>query len=373
MYKIQQESIKMIINEIIDDLRSRIVRGEYAPGSQLERRAELLKQCGASNVTVQRAISQLRKEGFLESRGSKGMYVVNNPPHTSRFALVLPPRRQHGQENNDPRWNALEIAADELVQKFPTYHIEQYLIDSNGGNKQFEYQRLLNDLKLGRLAGTLLPTPFPRELMEPLSHYPLILQEPLYENIVPAVIYLYDYNAMTELAADILLARGCRRIALLISSETNPMLVSQLERTWLRRSPETRPEWFQGLYIELRQMRWNARIIKLMFSPNNASVPDGLIVLNEKSTPDIVEALHGMGFFPGENIHIVAHRNLPFVTPRLDKIDYVAFNNSQLLQNGVEAITRYRTLNLEKERLIAPEYVPAGGLPILKSIPVTRS
>lgn len=361
----------MIINEIIDDLRNRIVRGEYAPGCPLERRSELLKQCGASNVTVQRAISQLRKEGFLESRGSKGMYVVSNPPHTSRFALVLPPRRQNGQENNDPRWNALEIAAEEILQNFPAYRIEQYLIDRNGGNEQPEYQRLLNDLKLGRLAGTLLPVPFPKPLLEPLSHYPLVLQEPLHQNLVPAVVYLYDYDAMTKLAVDILLARGCRRIALLISSATNPVLGSQLERIWMQRSPETRPEWFQGVYVEPQQMRWNSRIVKLMFSSNNALIPDGLIILNEKSTPDIVEVLNAMGFFPGENIHVVAHRNLPFVTQRLDKIDYVAFNNSLLLQQGVKAITQYRSLNLTGERFVPPEYVPASGLPQIKDIPVS--
>lgn len=360
----------MIINEVIDELRSRIVRGEYAPGCQLERRSELLKQCGASNVTVQRAISQLRKEGFLESRGSKGMYVVSNPPHTSRFALVLPSRRQNGEENNDPRWNALEAAATEIALNVSPYRIEYYLIDCNSGSEQLDYQRLLNDLRQGRLAGTILPVPLPCELMEPLSHYPLILQEPRYENMVPAITFLYDYTAMTELAADVLLKRGCRRIALLISSTTNAMLVAQLERVLLRRSPECRPEWFQGISTDSRQMRWNSRIIKLMFSDNTALVPDGIIVLNEKSTPDIINALNEMGYFPGENIHVVAHRNLPFVTPRIKNIDYVAFNNSLMLRQSIEAISKYHSAEQKSELFVEPEYVPALGLPALKDIPV---
>ena len=77
-------------DEIIEHLKSRILSGEIPAGSFLPHRAELLEYCGASNVTVQRAVNHLVEAGFLCSCGSRGIMVSKTPPHRFRFGILIP-------------------------------------------------------------------------------------------------------------------------------------------------------------------------------------------------------------------------------------------------------------------------------------------
>ena len=81
----------MRTEEIIQDLRRRIIGGEFAVSGTLPRRHLLLEHYDASNMTVQRAINQLAEEGFLVSRGSKGIFLSATPPNRFRYALVVQP------------------------------------------------------------------------------------------------------------------------------------------------------------------------------------------------------------------------------------------------------------------------------------------
>jgi DNA-binding transcriptional MocR family regulator len=76
--------------QIVSYLQQRIVSGDLGPLTRLPTRRDLAEQFDDSPVTVQQALDQLLRGGFVESRGGKGTFVVPHPPHLSHYALVFP-------------------------------------------------------------------------------------------------------------------------------------------------------------------------------------------------------------------------------------------------------------------------------------------
>lgn len=62
---------------IADDLRRRIERGEFAPGSRLPTKVELMAQHHVAVNTVERAIAELRNDGLIETTQGAGMFVTD--------------------------------------------------------------------------------------------------------------------------------------------------------------------------------------------------------------------------------------------------------------------------------------------------------
>jgi GntR family transcriptional regulator len=63
--------------EIAEDLRRRIVEGEFAPGSRLPSEADLCSHYRVSRVTVRTAAKALESQGLVDIRHGSGMYVVD--------------------------------------------------------------------------------------------------------------------------------------------------------------------------------------------------------------------------------------------------------------------------------------------------------
>lgn len=122
--------------QIAADLRDQIMRGDLAPGNQLPSTAELVARYAAANATVQRALSTLKAEGFLDSRVGKGVYVRDREPFViDASAYIAPePGKFHYQlvavEEVDPPADVvealeLEPGARAIVRRRILVHDEQ--------------------------------------------------------------------------------------------------------------------------------------------------------------------------------------------------------------------------------------------------------
>ncbi len=60
---------------IADDIRSKIANGDYAEGAKLPATPELAETYGVAKMTVQNAITELRKAGILSAQQGRGTYV----------------------------------------------------------------------------------------------------------------------------------------------------------------------------------------------------------------------------------------------------------------------------------------------------------
>ncbi len=66
-----------LARQIAEDLRRRIVAGEFSPGSRLPSEADLCEHYRVSRVTVRTAAKSLESQGLVDIRHGSGMFVVD--------------------------------------------------------------------------------------------------------------------------------------------------------------------------------------------------------------------------------------------------------------------------------------------------------
>ena len=76
--------------EIVQDIRRMILSRKLAPSAQLPTVAEMEERYGAARVTVQRAVTYLRKQGFVNTKSRHGIFVAQDPPCLCNLGLVRP-------------------------------------------------------------------------------------------------------------------------------------------------------------------------------------------------------------------------------------------------------------------------------------------
>lgn len=64
--------------QLADDLRHAIISGERPAGERIASVRELAADAKVNPNTMQRALSELEREGLIETRGTTGKYVTDN-------------------------------------------------------------------------------------------------------------------------------------------------------------------------------------------------------------------------------------------------------------------------------------------------------
>ncbi|MFA5206338.1 MAG: GntR family transcriptional regulator [Lentisphaeria bacterium] len=336
----------MQVAVIIQDLRRRIVTGEYAPGAQIPLRQSLLKTYGASMCTVQRAVNHLLEEGFLEGHGSKGMFVPACPPHRFQIGITFPVVKSDRNVPWDSHWQALEQAAAAFHAADPRYTFKIYY--GMGINQDEETKRqLLDDLHGDRLAG-LLVLEYARIfnlLRQELPKIPVVIFVEA-EAATPAkprpVEISHDYVQMFSMAVDHLRSRGRKRIAVVTNTELPTDRLPKFRKILREAGVVTRPEWMQGVCLCQESIPWTANVVKGLFSPNLKDKPDSLIILNENLTATATRALAELDLIPGQDIDVVSHSNFPTAGTPLKGVSRVGFDAHEGLATAIRLISRAR-------------------------------
>ena len=69
---------KPVYMQIVDVIMSRISSGEYPPGSRLPSVRELAAEARVNPNTMQRALAEIERNGFICSQRTAGKFVTNN-------------------------------------------------------------------------------------------------------------------------------------------------------------------------------------------------------------------------------------------------------------------------------------------------------
>ena len=122
--------------QVVAEIKSRIERGEYPPGSLLPSEHQLVTDFGVSRPTIVKALSALRQDGWIDTQQGRGSFVRGRP------ALA-------GAERTRPAEAVLELPeaslSGELVQagvKLAPGYVTR-LLGLEPGAKAFVRQRLL--------------------------------------------------------------------------------------------------------------------------------------------------------------------------------------------------------------------------------------
>jgi GntR family transcriptional regulator len=159
--------------QVVDEIKRRIEKGDYPPGSLLPSEHQLVQDFGVSRPTIVKALSALRQENWIETQQGRGSFVRGRP------ALAQ-------AERTRPAQNVLELPeaqlAGDLVHagvKVAPPHVAA-LLGLETGAKAFLRQRVLSEdgepvelasawLPLELAAGTDLASP--NLIDESISHH----------------------------------------------------------------------------------------------------------------------------------------------------------------------------------------------------------
>ncbi len=124
--------------QVVAEIKKRIERGAYPPGTLLPSEHQLVSEFGVSRPTIVKSLSVLRQDGWIETQQGKGSFVRGRP------ALA-------DVERTRPAHDVIELTeaelAGELVQagvKLAPRHIVA-LLGLEAGSRAFVRQRLLTD------------------------------------------------------------------------------------------------------------------------------------------------------------------------------------------------------------------------------------
>jgi DNA-binding GntR family transcriptional regulator len=137
--------------QVVSEIKRRIERGTYPPGSLLPSEHQLVAEFGVSRPTIVKSLSALRQDGWIDTQQGKGSFVRGRP------ALA-------GAERSRPADGVLETAeselSGELVQagvKMAPAHVTA-LLGLKPGARAFVRQLLLSeDGEPAELASAWLP------------------------------------------------------------------------------------------------------------------------------------------------------------------------------------------------------------------------
>ncbi len=323
---------------LLEHLRGGIVRGAFAPGSRLPRRAELQQKFSMSKETVQQAFNRLRTDGFVEVRHRDGTFVVPRPPHLHRYGLVFP----HRHSDTQPWSRYLTALAKEASalesdsqRQLPRFYDATSLGDL-GGN----YAELLDSVLNHRVAGLifltqpshLFDTPVVNEhgipraaIMHPDAYFPQPIRA-----VYP------DWLSFYRKALRHLHDQGCRKVALLTHGNDTGTFESFARET-AEMGMTTAKKWMQLAH------GGNAyNIASLLMQGNSEHRPDGLILADDNLVEDAARGLLESNIRVDEDLHVVAHCNWPDRPPCPIPATWLGFSAKLLLRHCVESIDRQR-------------------------------
>ncbi len=323
-----------IVTELLDAIRA----GRLGAGSRMPTRAELQKQHGVSSVTVQRALDRLISDGFVIPRGRHGTFVVDRPPHTCTYGLVIP--RRQGEDGWVRFWTALGNEAVALTRQGSVTVERYYGID--GHQDGDDWRRLLHDLSAQRLAGLLLATVPANGLSETLmmsADLPriAITLRPERHDFTPLLL---DTVSFVDRALEHLHSLGRTRIAMLGVPGHPPEFHKRFAEGLRRHGMNTRPFWFQQVTPSTPEPARN--IAHLLLHPGQRDRPDALIITDDNLVEHATAGIISAGIHVPDDCALVAHCNFPWPTPSVLPARRLGYDAREVLRTAMNAIAAIR-------------------------------
>lgn len=335
-------------------IRSDIMEGRFAGGSQLPTFDGLVAELGLSRATMQLVIKELKDDGFVTSVHRSGLFAAPHPPHTHRFGLVF------SEAPGSPFWNrfwrvllaesAVVAGQREGVEIVPYFRVR-------AGSDAPDKGRLLDDVRNHRLAGVVVTagTGFLFDHPEVgragvpcvgINHLPSEAQG---FPVVNTADGLFMKKALAWLAT-----KGRRRVAVLAmrpladAEERDRLTVEDCASEGL----ETRPHWLCPVGNEHKgQVRV---VVRLLLDYPETERPDCLIVATDNLVEEALRAIHESGVVVGRDIDVVAHCNWPWPVESPLPIARLGFHSHQVLNIALDSIRALRRGETPASKTLIP-------------------
>jgi hypothetical protein len=319
---------------ILDDLRSRIVKGTLAPGTQLSTWDELKARYKVARTTIRSALNSLRNDGFIESSSTRGMYVTQFPPHLNRYAIVFP-----GKPNGVvwlKFWEALGQEMSRLGDQHGVSAVSYHQIRAVPGNEPFN--DLFQQCTRQCFAGVLIVAGAgATELIEALSpHVPATLISAGPEKTRYPTVGV-DIETFRQRSIERLISLGRKKIAIL---NANPAENVSYEKLLLKERIRARAGWLLTANPDRPKSATN--IMSLLFDRDFKSRPDALVISDDNLVVDALGGIISSGTRIPEDLEIVAHCNWGLENGVPVPVHHLGFDAKEVIRLSISNINKAR-------------------------------
>ena len=324
---------------ILKTLRGRIFRGDWGCGHRLPPHRELAREFGVSLLTLQRALDQLGREGFVVTSGRRGTFVADAPPSLHRYGLALPTEAV-GEDGHGPRSAFRAALLNEMlrVQQTTERRIAVYY-GIDGHTDAEDYQRLLADLDAHRLSGLVMVDPSTLAGTPVLDYdIPMATLGGNHRDGIQVPAVWMNRPAARTRACELLRANGCQRVAILTIDEAGVSVVHQLRDMLAEHGLSTEPGWIQGL--DPYYAHWAEGWVQLLMRADDR--PDGLIITDDHLVDHAVRGLVRAGVRVPDALQVVGHCNFPSGDAPALPIQRIGFDVRHVVAGLFDLLDRQR-------------------------------
>jgi len=321
---------------VANTLRFDIVAGVFTRGSRMPSHSQLIERFGVSGATIQHAMNQLVRDGFLYTLPRKGTFVVPDPPHLCHYAITF--HTQPSQPSWPNFWVALSREAMAIQQAGSRQLSMFYGI--HGWSPGSDYSKLVDLARRHQVAG-LLFTSSPHSLVgTPLLSEPgiprvALTSETKYEG-VSAVDLEFDSLARQIAYA---LPAGARRVALITTpSFPNDSLKAILAQ--YAEGIETRSEWTMAVRVE--DAAWARNTAQMLMLADRRRRPNVVIITDDNLVPHATAGIAASGLCVPDDVQVIANTCFPWPTVSAVPVRRIGYDVRLILQTFIELIDTKR-------------------------------
>jgi DNA-binding LacI/PurR family transcriptional regulator len=289
---------------IAEKIRSKVIRGEWAPGSRLPNRNDIISEIGSNTKVVQSAIHQLVDEGFLEVGARKlGTRVALNPPHLTRYYLIFP--------DTPKNWDHFRKALAEAAEALSGETCEFICFYGLGGQRDVaDYQKMIADVQNKSVAGLIFTSSAEEFAGTPLLDTPRIPRVAISSGwTLPGVPKVkLDIQDFVCRAVQHLAGQGRKRLALLAP---NTGLAETFRQALAEHNLDPNEVFIQYPRPNFKESARSA--VQLLLTLPKQSRPDGLIIADDNLIEGAVESLTGKRIPVPDELSLVTMNNFPHI------------------------------------------------------------
>ena len=326
---------------VLGDLRCRIVEGEFAAGSRLPTRSDLLEYYKTTPVTIQRVFDSLIADGFVEAHGRAGTFVCDQPPHLGRYVIFFPPRAHVDSELDSILWQAMINQGKDLARaNGRRVEVFDWSDASQDAAKNLEFT---NSVLEHQVAGLIFPSHPAYFLDLPVMHVKGIPRVALMSEAIPGrVLAVRMGGDYLRRALDHLKTEGCSRVAMLSSPGwlSTPDLQNELCSAVAERGMTCPDLWRQA--VDIHNPIGARNVTRLLFEGNPDNRPDALLILDDNLVEAATRGLAESELSVPGDVTVIAHANFPELAKAHVPVTRLGYDIREILRLCMDLIDRQR-------------------------------
>jgi DNA-binding LacI/PurR family transcriptional regulator len=322
--------------EIENSIAQLIFEEKWCPEDRIPIREELMKKFSSSRATVQKAMENLQREGFIEALGKSGTFVSQKPPNLYTIGVVFPVNNPDSSDW-DSLWSIIMTQKNEL-EELTGRQLRFYYLNKENPSCP-EHTRLLDDVSNSRISGVFFPYPPSLDILNEITAYKapvvaLTIKET--KNYPDGVACVWsDYKSFIDKSLDFFEEKGREKIAMLANTKLPFPYVSHFLTEAEKRGFKSDEAWTQGISLDSFSRPWTSRLVKLLIQEGPNGRPDGIIIANENLAAYALETLYKEKVQIGSDILITMQTNFPASHANTFGVKRIGFDIRKILKESI--------------------------------------